>query len=179
VLELCRPRDETRGEVATKKLSKSAAQKKRSDAAKRGAQTRKANIQRAAKQAAAAQKKRSDAAKRGAATRKANAEANRRATLSAYDKRNEHARQLGYNSYWDERQSRLRAREALAKIGQRPGTRRAPTLVEVDHLGLLGRGKKQQDLFYDTKALIENQQGPTSDHDIWQIIRVFYKRSGS
>ena len=39
----------------------------------------------------------------------------------------------------------------------------------------MGRGKSARDLYYETKTLIEEYQGPATDQEIWALIRVFYK----
>ena len=72
---------------------------------------------------------------------------------TAYDKRNASAKAKGFESYWDERQSRVRAREALAQIGHpNPDATDKATLEDVDQLATLGRGESARELYYKTRS---------------------------
>lgn len=106
----------------------------------------------------------------------------RRKLATDYDKRNLAAQAKGYESYWDERQSRARARRALADLDHpTPQGQDKPTLHEVDELGTLGRGGTSKNLFRLTRAKIEEYQLTATDQEVWALIRVFYRpqhRSG-
>jgi hypothetical protein len=96
---------------------------------------------------------------------------------TAYEKRNAAARDKGFESYWDERQSRVRAREALEKIGH-PDAASATdkiTLQEIDELATLGRGESARELYYKTRRILEKYEPAPSDSQIWSLIRIFYK----
>jgi hypothetical protein len=111
--------------------------------------------------------------KKSAGTSLARSPRDRRKLPTAYDRRNANAREKGYKSYWDERQSRTRAREAINDV--KAPSAPTPTLSEVDQLGVLGRGDSQRDLFYKAKAEMEKYQTGFSDREIWSFIRIFYK----
>jgi len=100
-------------------------------------------------------------------------------THDAYERRNTRAKELGYKSYWDHRQGRLRARKALTDLGHpTPMGNDAETLKDLDQIATLGRGGSARDLYYETKTLLEKYQGAPSDRQIWSLIRIFYKPRG-
>lgn len=113
-----------------------------------------------------ASKSRSAAARKGWETRRARELAQK----SDYARRDAHAREKGYESYWDERQSRVRARKALADLGIID-----PSIADVDQLGTLGRGESARELYYKTKRIMERYEPAPTDRQIWALIRIFYK----
>jgi hypothetical protein len=99
---------------------------------------------------------------------------------TAYDRRNSSARAKGYESYWDERQSRVRARKALEDLGFKgAGAKDPETIAAVDQLGTLGRGESARELYYETRKILEKHAPSPSDRQIWSLIRIFYKPRGS
>jgi hypothetical protein len=103
----------------------------------------------------------------------------KKAPKTAYEKRNASAKEKGFGSYWDERQSRIRAREALDQIGHPDAnaTDKA-TLRDVDELATLGRGESARELYYKTRKILEKYEPAPSDSQIWSLIRIFYKPRG-
>ena len=101
------------------------------------------------------------------------------ADQTAYDRRNEAAQDKGYGSYWDERKSRERAREALREIGHpNPDATDPATIRDIDELGTLGRGESARELYYKTKRILEKYEPAPSDSQIWALVRIFYKPRG-
>ena len=92
---------------------------------------------------------------------------------SPYEKRDAGAKARGYESYWDERQSRVRARKALFELGVME-----PSVADVDELGTLGRGDSARELYYKTKRILKKYEPAPSDRQIWSLIRIFYKPRG-
>ena len=111
------------------------------------------------------------------AARKAKAHAayeRRKAEASdPYKRRDKAARAKGYESYWDERQSRVRGRKALLELGVTD-----PSIADVDELGTLGRGDTARELYYKTKRILEKYEPAPTDRQIWSLIRIFYKPRG-
>lgn len=156
---------------AAKKATKRAPVKK--SAVKKSAKTtKKQSARRAPVKTSKVKKTPTKAAKKSSGRRP-------KAPPTAYEKRNANARALGYESYWDERQSRLRAREALGGVGHpTPNATDPETLKDVDELATLGRGDSARELYYKTKRILEKYEPAPSDRQIWSLIRIFYKPRG-
>jgi hypothetical protein len=151
---------------------KSAAKKASKSTAKKRAPAKPAKKTAATKRAAPPKK----GAARKPHTRPRKKRSPKRPPPTAYEKRDKNAKAKGYESYWDERTSRVRARTALADIGHpTPNATDPATLREVDELATLGRGESARELYYKTKRILERYQPAPTDRQIWSLIRIFYK----
>jgi hypothetical protein len=170
----------------TRNAAKRSPVKKAAKAAPKKAPAHRAAKKRAPARKAAPARKRVPVKKRApakkAATRSGRKAPNKsggsrkRAPKTAYEKRNAAAKKAGYESYWDERKSRERAREALEALGHKnPNATDAETMADVDQLGTLGRGKRAIELYRETRELMSKYEPAPSDSQIWAMIRIFYK----
>jgi hypothetical protein len=165
--------------MAKRRATKSTPRKTSKRAPAKKAAPKKASKSTAKKRAPAKPTKRAPAKKATKSSKKRSSTPRKRREPTAYQKRNAGARAKGYESYWDERTSRVRARRALADIGHpAPNATDPATLKDVDELATLGRGDSARELYYKTKRILERYQPAPTDSQIWSLIRIFYKPRG-